>query len=202
MLSTSLLLKTSSSADHALERNNAILSFSSPVSHSLLPPRGGSNSSSSSGLKFRGLQEQVHKATEMKFMAGGLLPAGSTRVDKVAGPEDVHRRDKRCTCYTYKDKECVYYCHLDIIWINTPERTVPYGLANYRGGFRGKRSTDQHRKSLHLSEWPPSRCSCADRCDKPCMRFCTRIQSSQCNQDKLNRTAEGEPHREKGHVLT
>ncbi|XP_069607322.1 endothelin-3 isoform X2 [Ranitomeya imitator] len=32
-----------------------------------------------------------------------------------------HRRERRCTCYTYKDKECVYYCHLDIIWINTPE---------------------------------------------------------------------------------
>uniref|UniRef100_H3B725 Endothelin-3 n=1 Tax=Latimeria chalumnae TaxID=7897 RepID=H3B725_LATCH len=32
-----------------------------------------------------------------------------------------HKRAKRCTCYTYKDKECVYYCHLDIIWINTPE---------------------------------------------------------------------------------
>lgn len=30
-------------------------------------------------------------------------------------------RSKRCTCYSYKDKECVYYCHLDIIWINTPE---------------------------------------------------------------------------------
>jgi len=31
------------------------------------------------------------------------------------------KRAKRCTCYSYKDKECVYYCHLDIIWINTPE---------------------------------------------------------------------------------
>lgn len=31
------------------------------------------------------------------------------------------RRARRCTCFTYKDKECVYYCHLDIIWINTPE---------------------------------------------------------------------------------
>ncbi|CAL8383548.1 unnamed protein product [Boreogadus saida] len=35
------------------------------------------------------------------------------------------RRAKRCTCYSYKDKECVYYCHLDIIWINTPESIVP-----------------------------------------------------------------------------
>lgn len=33
----------------------------------------------------------------------------------------VHHRARRCTCFTYKDKECVYYCHLDIIWINTPE---------------------------------------------------------------------------------
>ncbi|XP_075819386.1 endothelin-3 isoform X2 [Microtus pennsylvanicus] len=32
-----------------------------------------------------------------------------------------HPRPRRCTCFTYKDKECVYYCHLDIIWINTPE---------------------------------------------------------------------------------
>lgn len=33
----------------------------------------------------------------------------------------VRHRARRCTCFTYKDKECVYYCHLDIIWINTPE---------------------------------------------------------------------------------
>ncbi|OBS60241.1 hypothetical protein A6R68_08637 [Neotoma lepida] len=32
-----------------------------------------------------------------------------------------HHRPRRCTCFTYKDKECVYYCHLDIIWINTPD---------------------------------------------------------------------------------
>lgn len=37
---------------------------------------------------------------------------------ELSGPR---KRAKRCTCYTYKDKECVYYCHLDIIWINTPE---------------------------------------------------------------------------------
>ena len=27
----------------------------------------------------------------------------------------VRYRARRCTCFTYKDKECVYYCHLDII---------------------------------------------------------------------------------------
>lgn len=35
--------------------------------------------------------------------------------------KEAKSRPKRCTCYSYKDKECVYYCHLDIIWINTPE---------------------------------------------------------------------------------
>ncbi|XP_067095255.1 endothelin-3b [Osmerus mordax] len=51
-------------------------------------------------------------------------------------------RSKRCTCYSYKDKECVYYCHLDIIWINTPERTVPYGMSSYRGHQRIRRTAD------------------------------------------------------------
>lgn len=44
---------------------------------------------------------------------------GSAHLDQ-RGSES-HTRTKRCTCYSYKDKECVYYCHLDIIWINTPE---------------------------------------------------------------------------------
>ncbi|NXW85706.1 EDN3 protein, partial [Alopecoenas beccarii] len=82
----------------------------------------------------------------------------------------LRRRARRCTCYTYKDKECVYYCHLDIIWINTPERTVPYGLSNYRGSFRGKRSTSQIQSALQSS----FRCSCLDARDKQCMQFCRR----------------------------
>lgn len=31
------------------------------------------------------------------------------------------RRSKRCSCSSLMDKECVYFCHLDIIWVNTPE---------------------------------------------------------------------------------
>ncbi|GAA6233342.1 endothelin-3-like [Lates japonicus] len=55
----------------------------------------------------------------------GSLP-DSSRVFGSGGPASSHlsetkSRPKRCTCYSYKDKECVYYCHLDIIWINTPE---------------------------------------------------------------------------------
>ncbi|RXM92136.1 Endothelin-2 [Acipenser ruthenus] len=29
-------------------------------------------------------------------------------------------REKRCSCNNWHDKECIYFCHLDIIWINTP----------------------------------------------------------------------------------
>ncbi|XP_063002863.1 endothelin-3 [Elgaria multicarinata webbii] len=172
--------------------------FSLPVSRPLLLPSGSSNSS---GLRFPELRERVSKESEET--AGGLLSPSGSNLERAAGPGKAHRRSKRCTCYTFKDRECVYYCHLDIIWINTPERTVPYGLANYRGSFRGKRSAEQHRKTLHSLKWPPLRCSCADRCDKPCMHFCTRTQSSQChNKEELNSTAQTEHHQEKEFILS
>lgn len=32
-----------------------------------------------------------------------------------------HRlRTKRCACSSLMDSECHYFCHLDIIWVNTP----------------------------------------------------------------------------------
>uniref|UniRef100_A0A8D0FY58 Endothelin-3 n=1 Tax=Sphenodon punctatus TaxID=8508 RepID=A0A8D0FY58_SPHPU len=107
---------------------------------------------------------------------------GSVEAAAVAGPGAARRRARRCTCYTYKDKECVYYCHLDIIWINTPERTVPYGLSNYRGSYRGKRSTDQLHRSSQSSGCSSSRCSCTDRHDTQCMHFCTRTQDNRWGQ--------------------
>ncbi|XP_036915889.1 endothelin-3 isoform X2 [Sturnira hondurensis] len=85
----------------------------------------------------------------------------------------VHHRARRCTCFTYKDKECVYYCHLDIIWINTPEQTVPYGLSSYRGRVRGRRSAWPFPRSPQPLEWT-RRCACAASHDLACMRFCTR----------------------------
>uniref|UniRef100_A0A8D0DN21 Endothelin-3 n=1 Tax=Salvator merianae TaxID=96440 RepID=A0A8D0DN21_SALMN len=171
-----------------------------PVTHPLLPPSGGS-SSNSSGRGPKLLEHLGRVGKESKMSAGGLFLASSITVEKITGQEEVHRRAKRCTCYTYKDKECVYYCHLDIIWINTPERIVPYGLANYRGSFRGKRSTELHRKNLPLSKWPLSRCSCVDRCDKQCMHFCTRTQSDQCkNKEQLNDALETHLHQGKKHI--
>lgn len=29
-------------------------------------------------------------------------------------------RAKRCACSSLLDSECHYFCHLDIIWVNTP----------------------------------------------------------------------------------
>ncbi|XP_016856001.2 endothelin-2 isoform X1 [Homo sapiens] len=35
--------------------------------------------------------------------------------------QGTHLRLRRCSCSSWLDKECVYFCHLDIIWVNTPE---------------------------------------------------------------------------------
>ncbi|KAF5906135.1 endothelin-3-like isoform X2, partial [Clarias magur] len=74
------------------------------------------------------------------------------------------KRAKRCTCYTYKDKECVYYCHLDVIWVNTPERIVPYGMSSYRGSQRARRTAEDRRTT-----W---RCVCTLQSDSHCNSFC------------------------------
>ncbi|XP_076597894.1 endothelin-3b [Chaetodon auriga] len=80
-------------------------------------------------------------------------------------------RTKRCTCYSYKDKECVYYCHLDIIWINTPERTVPYGMSSYRGAQRIRRAVDG--QAAEHAEAKTERCVCAVLdTDPECHYFC------------------------------
>lgn len=87
-------------------------------------------------------------------------------------PVTPHQRAKRCTCYTYKDKECVYYCHLDIIWINTPEHTVPYGMSSYQGSLRMRRSTGSEGRMGPGAQ----RCVCALPTDTHCSRFCVNRQ--------------------------
>ncbi|XP_007573379.1 endothelin-3 [Poecilia formosa] len=108
-----------------------------------------------------------------------ILPSGSEGQDRPARDPLTARRGraKRCTCYTYKDKECVYYCHLDIIWINTPEHTVPYGMASSPGSLRKKRSvrTAQSSRSSRSSA-ASRRCACMLHTDSECSRFCTNRQ--------------------------
>ncbi|NXH07982.1 EDN1 protein, partial [Loxia leucoptera] len=77
------------------------------------------------------------------------------------------RRARRCSCSSLMDEECVYFCHLDIIWINTPEKTVPYGLG---GPSRPRRSLKDTVPEM-LAE-PSSRCRCANQKDKKCLNFC------------------------------
>ncbi|KAM6053274.1 endothelin-3 isoform 1-T2 [Theristicus caerulescens] len=145
-------------------------------------PAGGDPRSAALGQKEREESE-----------AAGLPAGGRARADGGA----LRRRARRCTCYTYKDKECVYYCHLDVIWINTPERTVPYGLSNYRGSFRGKRSTGQIQSTL-LSSF---RCSCLDAQDKQCMQFCRRMQDRRRNHGSMKKTEEKDQCREEEHTF-
>uniref|UniRef100_A0A8C6E649 Endothelin-3 n=1 Tax=Moschus moschiferus TaxID=68415 RepID=A0A8C6E649_MOSMO len=116
--------------------------------------------------------EGITKETVATMASRGPRPRSPWQEQGAEGVP-VHHRARRCTCFTYKDKECVYYCHLDIIWINTPERTVPYGLSSYRGsGSRGRRSAGQ----LLQSPQPVKgtlRCACADSDDDACLQFCT-----------------------------
>ncbi|XP_036955705.1 endothelin-3 isoform X1 [Acanthopagrus latus] len=117
--------------------------------------------------------KDVNQRSEAEaFKLNGLHPS---RVDNLSGdaskeeekpcpacdPPGARRRAKRCTCYTYKDKECVYYCHLDIIWINTPEHTVPYGMSSYKGSLRMRRSAGTAQ-----------RCVCTVHNDSTCSSFC------------------------------
>ncbi|XP_062445242.1 endothelin-3 [Rhea pennata] len=161
------------------------LTITSTAGSSLPRPRslpgGGEPRSAALGQKEREESE-----------AAALLAGGRAKADGGA----LRRRARRCTCYTYKDKECVYYCHLDIIWINTPERTVPYGLSNYRGSFRGKRSTSQFESTFHSS----FRCSCLDARDKQCMQFCRRMQD-RSNHGSVKTTEKTDLCKEKKHVF-
>ncbi|NXW57852.1 EDN2 protein, partial [Eurystomus gularis] len=67
-----------------------------------------------------------------------------------------HHRTKRCSCNSWLDKECIYFCHLDIIWVNTPGHTAPYGLGS---------PPRRRKRSL-------GRCECSHSRDNICATFC------------------------------
>ncbi|KAM9303229.1 LOW QUALITY PROTEIN: endothelin-1 [Morus bassanus] len=123
----------------------------------------------------------------------GLLPAAPGAVAGAAPPPPAaaaaaaataHRRARRCSCSSLLDEECVYFCHLDIIWINTPEKTVPYGLG---GPSRSRRSLKDMVPEM-LTE-PSSRCRCANQKDKKCLNFCQTGKDlwAQSTVDKTSR---------------
>nr|XP_035958820.1 endothelin-2 isoform X1 [Halichoerus grypus] len=93
----------------------------------------------------------VHAGKGQVTAAAPEHPAPSPRA---RGP---HLRPRRCSCSSWLDKECVYFCHLDIIWVNTPGQTAPYGLGN---------PPRRRRRSL------PKRCECSSGGDPACATFC------------------------------
>uniref|UniRef100_A0A8C9RS85 Si:ch211-202p1.5 n=1 Tax=Scleropages formosus TaxID=113540 RepID=A0A8C9RS85_SCLFO len=58
------------------------------------------------------------------------LPCCINEEPKVQPPPAPRRRMKRCSCENLKDIECVYFCHIGIVWVNTPGQVVPYGVGS------------------------------------------------------------------------
>ncbi|XP_010593574.1 endothelin-2 [Loxodonta africana] len=87
----------------------------------------------------------------------GQTAAATEQPAPLARAWGAHLRPRRCSCSSWLDKECVYFCHLDIIWVNTPGQTAPYGLGN---------PPRRRRRSL------PRRCECTSARDPACATFC------------------------------
>ncbi|XP_042347056.1 endothelin-3b [Plectropomus leopardus] len=100
--------------------------------------------------------------------SSGVFGSAGLQLSEATEPKS---RSKRCTCYSYKDKECVYYCHLDIIWITTPERTVPYGMSSYRGPQRIRRALVGQATEHEGAKNPRCVCAVLDA-DPQCHDFC------------------------------
>ncbi|KAF4100102.1 endothelin-2 [Onychostoma macrolepis] len=81
----------------------------------------------------------------------------SDQSEATSNPPALKRvRTKRCSCSSWLDNECIYFCHLDIIWVNTPNKIAPFGLGSPLS--RRRRST--------------GRCECANPADRTCSSFC------------------------------
>uniref|UniRef100_A0A3Q3WUH4 Endothelin-like toxin domain-containing protein n=1 Tax=Mola mola TaxID=94237 RepID=A0A3Q3WUH4_MOLML len=94
----------------------------------------------------------------MALQEGSGLPFAEKQELLSLTPRPRPVRTKRCSCNNWDDKECVYFCHLDIIWINTPSKLLPFGLGSPLSRRR-RRSAD--------------RCVCLNSADKTCSGFCT-----------------------------
>ncbi|XP_014822793.1 PREDICTED: endothelin-2-like isoform X1 [Poecilia mexicana] len=89
-----------------------------------------------------------------------------------------HRREKRCSCENQKDKECIFFCHIGIVWVNTPSQVVPYGFGSVR-----------LRRELQ-------RCFCTDSQDTECSSFCSEhIQTLEENAAVKRKTEKMKSYR-------
>ncbi|XP_076719367.1 endothelin-2 isoform X2 [Callospermophilus lateralis] len=114
----------------------------------------------------------------------GKGQAAATQEQPALSPhaQGAHLRFRRCSCSSWLDKECVYFCHLDIIWVNTPGQTAPYGLGN---------PPRRRRRSL------PRRCECSSTQDSACATFCHQtpwdISAAKIRSARRQREATREP---------
>ncbi|MFT7803040.1 endothelin-1-like [Arapaima gigas] len=88
----------------------------------------------------------------------GPVPV-SERGTRVQTSPGSRRRAKRCSCENLKDIECVYFCHIGIVWVNTPGQVAAYGVGS--PPVRRRRAA--------------GRCVCTGdaSCDPECLRFCS-----------------------------
>ncbi|XP_002915962.1 endothelin-1 [Ailuropoda melanoleuca] len=112
-------------------------------------------------VAFQGAPEAAVSGAELSTSldSGGEKPAPSAPWRA--------RRSKRCSCSSLMDKECVYFCHLDIIWVNTPEHIVPYGLGSPSRSKRSLKDLFTTKATDHRK-----RCQCVNQKDKKCWTFC------------------------------
>nr|XP_020464172.1 endothelin-2-like [Monopterus albus] len=93
---------------------------------------------------------------QLEVEASEDAPEQRVEVEASEDAPEQRVRTKRCACSSQLDSECHYFCHLDIIWVNTPSKTTVYGLGGALS--RRKRST--------------GRCTCASPGDQYCTSFC------------------------------
>lgn len=66
-------------------------------------------------------QESFNSSYSTAFTASLQVPESHTQ--RGLSPQlshKAHDREKRCSCENLKDRECVYFCHIGIVWVNTP----------------------------------------------------------------------------------
>uniref|UniRef100_A0A4W5JTJ3 Endothelin-like toxin domain-containing protein n=1 Tax=Hucho hucho TaxID=62062 RepID=A0A4W5JTJ3_9TELE len=89
----------------------------------------------------------------------GLPLSERPKSSDLAPPHRV--RTKRCACNNQLDSECHYFCHLDIIWVNTPSKTTVYGLGSPLS--RRRRSAGRCVFGVKTMAKTPSHTTTADR---------------------------------------